>query len=97
MFQGETYEYTVLPFGLSLSARVFIKCMEATLSPIRQRGIRLATYLDDWLLLVLSCQRSHHPYANFAHPPTGVRVCLERTKECVETRSEYHVSGSIYP
>lgn len=54
LFQGVTYEYTVLPFGLSLSPRVFVKCIEAALAPLRERGIRLATYLDDWLLLARS-------------------------------------------
>lgn len=51
LFHGVTYEYKVLPFGLSLSPRVFVKCIEAALAPLRERGIRLATYLDDWLLL----------------------------------------------
>lgn len=51
LFQGVAYEYKVLPFGLSLSPRVFVKCIQAAVAPLRERGIRLATYLDDWLLL----------------------------------------------
>lgn len=51
LFQGVAYKYTVLLFGLSLSPRVFVKCNEAAIAPLRERGIRLATYLDDWLLL----------------------------------------------
>ncbi|KAF7221522.1 putative LOC107375874-like protein, partial [Nothobranchius furzeri] len=53
-FQGVCYEYTVLPFGLSLSPRVFVRCTEAAIAPLRGRGIQLATYLDDWLLLARS-------------------------------------------
>ncbi|KAK5930500.1 hypothetical protein CgunFtcFv8_026728 [Champsocephalus gunnari] len=53
-FQGICYEYRVLPFGLSLSPRVFVRCTEAAIAPLRQQGIRLATYLDDWLLLAQS-------------------------------------------
>lgn len=49
-FQGVVYEYTVLPFGLSLSPRVFVKCTEAAVAPLRKKGLRLATYIDDWLL-----------------------------------------------
>ena len=49
-FQGRIYEYTVLPFGLSLSPRVFVKCTQAALAPLRQRGIRIACYLDDWAI-----------------------------------------------
>ncbi|XP_029973330.1 uncharacterized protein LOC115407110 [Salarias fasciatus] len=53
-FQGVCYEYRVLPFGLSLSPRVFVRCTEAAIAPLRRQGIRLATYLDDWLLLARS-------------------------------------------
>ena len=53
-FEGICYEYRVLPFGLSLSPRVFVRCTEAAVAPLRRRGIRVATYLDDWLLLAQS-------------------------------------------
>lgn len=53
-FQGVVYEYTVLPFGLSLSPRVFVRCTEAAIAPLRKRGLRLATYIDDWLLVAQS-------------------------------------------
>ncbi|KAK5913620.1 hypothetical protein CgunFtcFv8_008136 [Champsocephalus gunnari] len=57
-FQGICYEYRVLPFGLSLSPRVFVRCTEAAIAPLRHQGIRLATYLDDWLLLAQSEQEA---------------------------------------
>ncbi|KAL3999504.1 Ran GTPase-activating protein 1 [Sarotherodon galilaeus] len=50
-FQGRMYEYQVLPFGLSLSPRVFVKCTEAAIAPLKRRGIRIASYIDNWLLL----------------------------------------------
>ena len=53
-FQGICYEYRVLHFGLTLSPKVFVRCTEAAIAPLRQQGIRLATYLDDWLLLAQS-------------------------------------------
>ena len=49
-YEGKLYEYLVLPFGMSLSPRVFVKCTQAAIAPLRQRGIRIATYIDDWLL-----------------------------------------------
>ena len=49
-FDGRVYQYTVLPFGMSLSPRVFSKCTQAAIAPLRARGIRLDTYLDDWLI-----------------------------------------------
>ncbi len=53
-FEGVAYQYTVLPFGLSLAPRTFMKCMDAALSPLRQMGIRILNYLDDWLILAQS-------------------------------------------
>ena len=47
---GQVYQYTVLPFGMSLSPRVFSKCTQAAIAPLRAQGIRLDTYLDDWLI-----------------------------------------------
>lgn len=54
-YQGKCYEFTVLVFGLALSPRVFCLCVEAGLALLRLTGIRILTYLDDWL--VLACSR----------------------------------------
>ncbi len=50
-FEGRAYQYKVLPFGLSLSPRVFTKVAEAALVPLREQGVRILNYLDDWLIL----------------------------------------------
>ncbi len=61
-FGGKAYQYKVLPFGLALVLRMFTKCMDAALAPLRLQGIRVLNYLDDWLILVhsresVSCHR----------------------------------------
>ncbi len=48
------YQYTILPFGLSLAPHTFTKCMDAALSLRRQLGIRILNYLDDCLILAQS-------------------------------------------
>ena len=53
-FEGTAYEYLVLPFGLSLAPRTFTKCVEAALAPLRERGVRILAYLDDWALIASS-------------------------------------------
>ena len=53
-FEGRAWQYKVLPFGLSLSPRVFTKLAEGALAPLRLAGIRILNYLDDWLILAHS-------------------------------------------
>lgn len=54
-FRGRHYQFRVLPFGLSLSPRVFSRCIAAALSPLQARGLKIMPYLDDWLI----CAPSH--------------------------------------
>ena len=53
-FKGRIYEYLALPFGLSLSPRVFVKCTQAAMTPLRQQGLRVSAYIDDCLLFASS-------------------------------------------
>ncbi len=50
-FRGKAYQYKVLRFGLALAPRMFTKCMDAALAPLRLQGIQILNYLDDWLIL----------------------------------------------
>ncbi|CAM4541176.1 unnamed protein product [Leuciscus chuanchicus] len=53
-FEGRAYQYAVLPFGLALSPRVFTKVVKAALVLLREHGVRILNYLDDWLILAHS-------------------------------------------
>ncbi len=53
-FEGRAYQHKALPFGLSLSPRVFTKVVEAALVPLREAGIHILNYLNDWLILAQS-------------------------------------------
>ncbi len=53
-FEGWAWQYRVLPFGLSLSLHVFTKVVEGALTPLREVGVRILNYLDDWLILAQS-------------------------------------------
>ncbi len=55
-FGGKAYQFRVLPFGLALSPRIFTKCVDAALEPLRLQGIRIMNYIDDWLILAQSHQ-----------------------------------------
>jgi hypothetical protein len=50
-YQGVTYEYQCLPFGLSSAPRAFTKLLKPVVATLRSSGIRVVIYLDDLLLL----------------------------------------------
>ncbi len=81
-FEGRAYQYKVLPFGLSLSPRVFTKVMEAAFVPLREQGVRILNYLDDWLILAQSRrQLSAHRDLVLKHLSLlGLRVNWEKSK-----------------
>lgn len=46
----ETYQFTRLPFGLSLAPRVFTKLVRVVGARLTAAGVSTLMYLDDWLL-----------------------------------------------
>ena len=47
---GTSWQFTVLPFGLSTSLRVFTKILKPVLAYAHLHRVRLHMYLDDWVL-----------------------------------------------
>ena len=54
VWEGQVYEFNVLPFGLATAPRIFTSMVNELALLVRVRGIRLRTYLDDWLTLARS-------------------------------------------
>lgn len=59
-FDGKVYQFTVLPFGLSVAPYLFTKLMNPLVSKLRSQGIVCIYYLDDWLLMAESHQECSH-------------------------------------
>ena len=51
IWEGTTYEFTCLPFGLCSAPRIFTKLLRPVMAHLRFRGLRLVIYLDDILLM----------------------------------------------
>ncbi len=81
-FEGRAYQYKALPFGLSLSPRVFTKVVEAALVPLREAGIHILNYLDDWLILAQSrallCEHRDMVLSHLSR--LGLQVNREKSK-----------------
>ncbi len=81
-FEGRAWQYRVLPFGLSLSPRVFTKVVEGALTPLREVGVRILNYLDDWLILAQSREQlgDHRDLVLRHLSQLGLRVNWEKNK-----------------
>ncbi len=81
-FKGRAWQYRVLPFGLSLSPRVFTKVVEGALTPLREVGVRILNYLDDWLILAQSREQLGDPRDLVLRhlSQLGLRVNWEKSK-----------------
>ncbi len=81
-FEGRAWQYRVLPFGLSLSPRAFTKVVEGALTPLREVGVRILNYLDDWLLLAQSGEQlgDHRDLVLRHLSQLGLRVNWEKSK-----------------
>ena len=53
-FQGVTYQFDCLPFGLTSAPRVFTKIMKPAIAWLRQLGCQMIRYIDDNLILASS-------------------------------------------
>ena len=54
IFLGVYYQFTCLPQGLSSAPRIFTKVMRVVMSFLRGRGVRIAAWIDDFLLAASS-------------------------------------------
>ena len=64
----KVYQFTCLPFGLATSPREFTKLLIPVVSLLRQQGVKLHVYLDDWLI------RADTPEQAQLHAQTTIRV-----------------------
>ena len=64
----KVYQFTCLPFGLATSPREFTKLLRPVISLLRQQGVKLHVYLDDWLI------RADTPEEAQLHAQTTIKV-----------------------
>ena len=83
-YQGRAYEYQAIPFGLSLAPRVFSKCVEAALSPLRNGGIRIFSYIDDYLICSRSREQAVRDAATVLNHLRDLGFCINWVKSRVE-------------
>lgn len=89
-FQNALYEFTCLPFGLSIAPYVFTKLLRPVIKLTREQGICCVIYLDDILLIAntLHEAKSHTQYLLQLLKSLGFSInyqkcTLEPSQQCV--------------
>ena len=95
-FQGDTYRFKALPFGLKPAPRVFTRVVSTLAAFLRKRGLRLFTYLDDWLLVAssVSVLQSHMELLLSTTQRLGFIVNWEKS-ELSPTRKPLYLGAEI--
>ena len=82
-FLHKTYQFRVLPFGLSLAPRVFTKFIQVALEPLQQEGILVLPYLDDWLLCAATPEQATANANHLLHHVTALGLRVNWEKSCL--------------
>ena len=71
-FEGQVYQFKVLPFGLSLSPRVFTRMVAAALSPLQSLGLKILPYLGSYVPRNMCPEKQPQPLSgcNFCGAPS---------------------------
>lgn len=80
-FEGQVYQYTVLPNGFSPGPRKFTKLLKPIFAKLRKDFlILLAAYIDDLLILGLSIQECFNNLKHVIHSLTELGFCINVDK-----------------
>jgi len=80
-FEGRTFAFTCLPFGLSLSPIVFTKTAGIIASVCRRAGLKVVAYIDDFL--ISSRVDYARPHAEFAKWLLGFLYFKPKEDKCL--------------
>ncbi|EYC23896.1 hypothetical protein Y032_0014g2204 [Ancylostoma ceylanicum] len=56
-YEGKLYRFRALPFGLSSAPYAYTRLVKPVAASLREKGMRLLVYLDDWIFLAESKER----------------------------------------
>ena len=82
-YRGGHWQFRVLPFGLSLSPRVFTRCVAAALAPLQSQGLKVLPYLDDWLICASSRAQVSRDTARLLSHMARLGLKVNMAKSCL--------------
>lgn len=82
-YQGTAYKYMRIPFGMALAPRVFTKFVEVALTPLRNGGVRVSSYLDDLLICAPSPHQAESDTHTLVTHLERLGFKINQTKSCL--------------
>ncbi|XP_033987890.1 uncharacterized protein LOC117483621 [Trematomus bernacchii] len=94
-FQDQHYQFRVLPFGLSLSPRVFTRVVVAALAPLQAQGMKVLPYLDDWLVCAPSRSQVAQDTARLLCHVARLGLTVNTGKSCLVPSQQVTYLGLV--
>ena len=93
VIEGTVYQFRSLPFGLNTAPREFTKILEPLLRSLRDRGIRVHAYLDDWAVRASTHQTCQAHTAIVLHTLRSLGWCINHKKSELQPRQTFDFLG----
>ena len=94
-WQGSTWQFQSLPFGLSSAPYVFTKLMKSVVATLRKLGIRLVLYLDDMLVMASSKEEAKRHLATIMQLLLSLGFIINLKKSVLSPVQELEFLGFI--
>ena len=91
-----TYQFNVLPFGLSLAPWAFTRVTRELAMHFRSRGIRIRMYLDDWLILAQSREECASHTEEVVRTVQELGFCLNWEKSALLPAQRFTYLGMTF-
>ena len=92
-FQGKTYVYLVMPFGISSAPRKFTKLLKPIIAHLRRQGIVIVIYIDDMWISSYSYQSCLHSVLQSAKLLVKVGFLLNKKKSAPVPQTKVRALG----
>lgn len=91
-FKGQLYQFTCLPFGLSISPYIFTKIVKPVVNKLRSRGLRSVVYLDNFLCIgdILEACEANVKYTISFTESLGFIINYSKSQIIPSRRCKYH-------